>query len=62
MAERCVVCESQIQREAGSLVFSYEGESFDFCSLDCLKIFQAYPAAYANAEEPELSTVEDSQF
>jgi YHS domain-containing protein len=51
-----------VQNDTGAVLFYYESQPFHFCSLDCLKIFQAYPETYAHEEETELKSVEDSGF
>ncbi len=51
-----------MQNDKGAILFYFEGQPFHFCSLDCLKIFQAYPQAYAHEEDTELKAVEDSGF
>ena len=62
MSDYCTICASPVQKDKGALFFVFEGQAFDFCSLDCLKIFQAYPYAYARDEETEVKSVEDSGF
>jgi len=58
--ERCPVCGGLLTPEAGTFEVTYEGKSFSFCSLDCMHIFQHFPQAYAEGEEPDLGTVEDA--
>lgn len=62
MTERCTICASPVQNDKGTVLFHFEGRAFHFCSLDCLKIFQAYPHAYTQEEDSELRSVEDSGF
>lgn len=62
LSDYCVICASPVQKDKGALFFVFEGQAFHFCSLDCLKIFQAYPNAYTHDQESELSSVEDSGF
>jgi YHS domain-containing protein len=60
--ERCTICAAPVQNDKGAILFYFEGQPFHFCTLDCLKIFQAYPLAYAHGEDTELNSVEDSGF
>jgi YHS domain-containing protein len=60
--EPCTICAAPVQNDRGAILFYFEDQPFHFCSLDCLKIFQAYPQAYAHEEDTELKTVEDSGF
>jgi YHS domain-containing protein len=62
VTERCTICAAPVQNDKGAILFYFEGQPFHFCSLDCLKIFQAYPQAYAHEEDTELKAVEDSGF
>lgn len=62
MASTCPVCGTPLSDEHGVACLMYEGVAFRFCSLDCLKVFQAFPLAYGRGEEPDLKTVEDSGF
>ena len=62
MTDRCTICASPVQHDKGALLFHFEGQAFHFCSLDCLKVFQAYPYAYTHDEDTELRSVEDSGF
>jgi len=62
MSDRCTICATPMDRHGGGLVFVYEGQKFFFCSLDCLKIFQAYPETYTTDEESSLSAIEDTGF
>jgi len=60
MSDSCTICASPVQKDKGALFLVFEGRGFNFCSLDCLKIFQAYPYAYTGDEETEVKSVEDS--
>ena len=60
MSEYCTICAAPVQKDKGAFLFVFEGQAFHFCSLDCLKIFQAYPCAYAHDQNEEVDSVEDS--
>lgn len=62
MSDHCTICDAPIEDTKGSLVSSVDGHLFHFCSLECLKIFQAYPEAYMGEIEMELKTVEDTAW
>ncbi len=61
-SELCTICASPAEPQHGAVVFVYDGREFHFCSLDCLKIFQAFPETYTTSETPELQSVEDSGY
>ncbi|MGC8722864.1 MAG: YHS domain-containing protein [Acidobacteriota bacterium] len=57
--ERCPVCGGFLSPEGVTFEVTYEGKPFSFCSLDCMHIFQHFPQAYAEGQEPELQAIED---
>ena len=62
MVDRCTICAAQIHDSDASLVSALDGRLFHFCSLICLKIFQAYPNAFMGKEEMELNLLEDTAY
>ena len=60
MGEQCTICGASAEPAQGAVLLVHEGVTFRFCSLECLKIFQAYPETYTQEEEVELRSVEDS--
>lgn len=62
MVDQCTICAAQIHESDGSLVSALDGHVFHFCSLICLKIFQAYPNSFMGKEELELNILEDTAY
>jgi YHS domain-containing protein len=62
MKGNCPICGSVLEEDSAVVDMVFEGTTFHFCSLDCLKIFQAFPDAYGRGEEPDLKALEDSAF
>jgi YHS domain-containing protein len=60
MSDPCTICAASADKSGGATVIVFEGVKFFFCSVDCLRIFQAFPDAYAHDEIPELKSIEDS--
>jgi ribosomal protein L24E len=60
MEDRCTICGASLELGHGAPVMAHEGLTFRFCSLECLKIFKAFPEAYTHEEETELKSVEDT--
>jgi YHS domain-containing protein len=61
MDDRCTICGASLEPDHGAPVMVLEGATFHFCSLECLKIFKAFPEAYIHEEETELRSVEDTR-
>jgi YHS domain-containing protein len=59
MPERCPICGVSLETEKGAAELFYEGTLYRFCSVDCLRIFEAFPEAYSGGEEPELKAIEE---
>ena len=62
MDEICPICGTRLKEGKGAFQYSHEGKAYNFCTIECMRVFQQFPEVYVGQEEAEIQTLEDSGF
>ncbi len=46
----CPICGTRLKEGVGAMEWQYKGKTYQFCTLDCLHLFQQFPESYVDQE------------
>ncbi len=61
MNNTCPICGGPLSEDEARFESHYGDKTMQFCSKECLVVFNHFPEAYAGEYEPELNVLEDTR-